>query len=59
MVTIPFFRNLTLQIKTFLGYYDKKTKKNNQQTSKETMFLGTDWQTAHFLHKRDNEKASQ
>jgi len=53
MVTIPFFRNLIFQIKTFLGYYDKKTKKKDQ-TSKETMFLGTDWKTVHFLHKRDN-----
>ena len=30
MVTIPFFRNFTLQIKTFLGYYDKKTKTNKE-----------------------------
>ena len=36
VVTMPFFRNLTLQIKTFLGYYDKKTKtKKNKQAKKQ------------------------
>ena len=63
MVTMPFFRNFTLQIKTFLGYYDKKTKtktkQKKEQPSKETMFLGTDWPTVQFLHKTDNCKASQ
>ena len=53
MVTTPFFTNFTLEIKTFPGYCDKKTKTKNE-TSKETMFLGTDWPTVHFLHKRDN-----
>ena len=57
MVTMPFFRNLIFQIKTFLEYYDKKTKtktEKKEQASKETMFLGTDRPTVHFLHKRDN-----
>ena len=31
MVTMPFFRNLTIQIKTFLGYYEKTKNKNKQE----------------------------
>ena len=42
MVTMPFFRNLTLQIETFLEYYEKKKKRKQKQkkASKQTMFLG-------------------
>ena len=40
MVTMPFFRNLTLQIETFLGYYEKKKKQKQKKASKQTMFLG-------------------
>ena len=33
MVTIPFFRNFTLQFKTFLGYFEKTNKPGNKQRS--------------------------
>ena len=33
MVTIPFFRNFTLQFKTFLGYFEKTNKPRNKQRS--------------------------
>ena len=37
----------------------KKQTNKKEQASKETMFLGTDRPTVHFLHKRENKKASQ